>query len=150
MLILQVDSKCQISASKVSFILMFGEFFLQKIILGKNLFVQKKFDRKFFLQFLGKLFFSKKNFWQKFSFSRFFSIFCKIFILFCGEIFVRQKIFLANFFGNNFIFLAKFLLGKIFFDNFFYKMFANVTVTVGICSRLSQEPTFKVWSKSGQ
>ena len=26
----------------------------------------------------------------------------------------------------------------------------NVTVTVGICSRWSQEPTFKVWSKSGQ
>ena len=25
----------------------------------------------------------------------------------------------------------------------------NVTVTVGICSRCSQEPTFKVWSKSG-
>ena len=26
----------------------------------------------------------------------------------------------------------------------------NVTVTFGICSRESQEPTFKVWSKSGQ
>ena len=26
----------------------------------------------------------------------------------------------------------------------------NVTVTVGICSRCSQGPTFKVWSKSGQ
>ena len=26
----------------------------------------------------------------------------------------------------------------------------NVTVTVGICERWSQEPSFKVWSKSGQ
>ena len=26
----------------------------------------------------------------------------------------------------------------------------NVTVTVGICSRWSQKPTFKVWSKSDQ
>ena len=26
----------------------------------------------------------------------------------------------------------------------------NVTVTVGICSKCSQEPTFKVLSKSGQ
>ena len=26
----------------------------------------------------------------------------------------------------------------------------NVTVTVGICSKWSQEPIFKVWSKSGQ
>ena len=26
----------------------------------------------------------------------------------------------------------------------------NVTMIVGICSRWSQEPTFKVWSKSGE
>ena len=119
MLILQVDSKCQISASKVSFILMFGEFFLQKIILGKNLFVQKEIWPQIFSAIFGQIIFFKKEFLANIFFFSIFFIFCKIFILFCGEIFVRQKIFLANFFGNNFIFLAKFLLGKIFFDNFF-------------------------------
>ena len=29
-------------------------------------------------------------------------------------------------------------------------IWTNVTVTVGICEIWSQEPTFKVWSKSGQ
>ena len=31
-----------------------------------------------------------------------------------------------------------------------YVPWTNVTVTVGTCSRYSQEPTFKVLSKSGQ
>ena len=31
-----------------------------------------------------------------------------------------------------------------------YDAWTNVTVTVGICSRWSQEPTFQVWSKWGQ
>ena len=31
-----------------------------------------------------------------------------------------------------------------------YVAWTNVSKTVGICSRWSQEPTFKVWSKSGQ
>ena len=31
-----------------------------------------------------------------------------------------------------------------------YDAWTNVTVTVGICSRWSQVPTFQVWSKWGQ
>ena len=48
--------------------------------------------------------------------------------------FFRQKFFYQNFFGKFFL----------------MKFFINFTVTVGICLRWSQGPTFKVWSTSGQ
>ena len=88
-----------------------------------------------------------------------------LFILknFHGKHFFRQKrknsvnfflwnlylqIFFVNFFWQNF-FGGKIFVWQNFFGDLFGKIFTNVTLTVGICSRWSLEPTFKVWSKSG-
>ena len=84
-----------------------------------------------------------------------------------GEIFLQNfifwpkkmfdKIFLRQFFSVKIVlqnFLAKIFWGQTFlgenFVYFFCEIFTNVTVTVGICSRWSHEPTIKAWSKSGQ
>ena len=101
---------------------------MQKIIFGKNLFVQKKIlTANFFAIFLGKFFFSFKEFLAKnFCFAIFF-IFCKILILFSkknyGNIFFRQKIFLATilFFGEIFV-------GQNFFWQFFFTKFLQMSL----------------------
>ena len=64
--------------------------------------------------------------------------------LFEKNLFCQKRFYDENFFRQNFC-------SKIFFGKFFLmKFFINFTVTVGICLRWSQGPTFKVWSKSGQ
>ena len=63
------------------------------------------------------------------------------------------------FFGKNLFWVKTYFFGKIlwqfffanFFGNFLWQLlFLNVTVTAGICSKRSQEPTFKIWSTSGK
>ena len=65
--------------------------------------------------------------------------FAKYSIKFMAKFFLGKKSFWQ-------IFLATIYFWQNFFEIFFYKILTNVTV----CFRLSQEPTFKVWSKSGQ
>ena len=134
---------------------MFGGKFFQEIFVCKKSYLAKICLSKknfwpqiFFAIFWVNYFFSKKNVWQKFSFSWFFLFFAKylfFFKRFYGEIFLRQKNRLANFFWQQFYFWLNFCWAK-----YFWQFFSNFTVTVGICSRLSQELTFKVWSNSGQ
>ena len=78
---------------------------------------------------LKKLLVEKYFWWQKKFWSK--------------NIFGSKKIW--SIFGWN-IFLAKLFFGKIFF----WRNFVVVVEIVGICSRWSQGPTFKIWSKSGQ
>ena len=121
----------------------FVQFFLSEISLQKSFkakicLSKKNFDHKFFLQCFGQSIFFKNSF-------------LAICLFFAKYLFFFQKVLWQNFafwqtFWGQFYFLAKILLGKISFENF-YKYDGDSCV--GICSRLSQEPTFKVWSKSG-
>ena len=116
-----------------------SEISLQKSFKAKICLSKKNFDHKFFLQCFGQSIIFKNSF-------------LAICLFFAKYLFFFQKVLWQNFafwqtFWGQFYFLAKFLLGKISFDNF-YK--SDGDSCVGICSRLSQEPTFKVWSKSGE
>ena len=109
---------------------------MQKSFKAKICLSKKNFDHIFFLQCFGQSIFFKNSF-------------LAICLFFAKYLFFFQKVLWQNFafwqtFWGQFYFLAKFLLGKISFDNFFDKIFLNVTVTVGICSRLSLEPAFKL------
>ena len=71
-------------------------------------------------------------------------------IFFSDIFFVEIYFYWKNFFLENF-YSEIFFLQQFFLAIFFLaKFFTNITVTAGICSRWSQQPTFKVWSKSGQ
>ena len=116
--------------------------FLAKIYLTKTFFGIISFSKLFFWgNFFGEIFFvnffAKMFFWQQNIFlGKIF--FCRILF---GWIFFWQNLFWQHFFCKIFLrnFCWNFLLAKHFFS-----------VTVGICLRWSQEPTFKVWSKLGQ
>ena len=113
------------------------------------------------INFLLAKFFLAKFFWQKF-FGKFFWAkfhFCK------KSIFVKKN-FCAKFFLLNFLSWKHFLAVNFFWQFFLFRIFCccyfflvehfcqqncccGIFVKVRICSRWSQEPTFKVWSKLG-
>ena len=54
------------------------------------------------------------------------------------------------FFGASIFVDQNFLGQKEIYDNLNSKRSSSITSTAGICSKCSQEPTFKVWSESSQ
>ena len=95
---------------------------------------KKKLTANFFCNFWANFFFSKKNFWQKFSFSRFFLFFAKYSFFFVAKFLLGKKSFWQifwqqfHFFGE--IFVRQNFCLAIFLD----KIFTNVTLTMGIYS----------------
>ena len=111
---------------------LLAKFFFGKIFFGKN-FLGNFFEQNFI--FAKNPFLSKKNFWAKFFLLNFLS---------------RKHFLAVNFFWQFFLFRI-FCCCYFFFIEHFCQQncCCGIFVTVRICSRWSQEPTFKVWSKLG-
>ena len=102
------------------------------IVKSKSLGPKRNYKPNFLLaNFLGAKFLFAKNLFLS--------------IKFFDNIFF-EKYFLANFFRQNF-FLAIFFCWRNFSVEYFC---INLSVTGGICWRMSQGHTFNIWSKLGQ